>query len=127
MSMAGQQAVDRFRQLERMHRAAQAESEAAREVWLEARQALQDAAIALERFTRGLPPGSVVPDAEGRAVRAVTKVQHVQVERLGQNVVDKVFSDHTERLPKLDAVTMPLHEARQAHGICCVEWRPVSG
>jgi hypothetical protein len=98
-----------------MFRSAEAEHATALEAWNEAREEMQRCAIALERATYGLPASSVEPDAEGRAVRAVTKIQHVQVQRQGQNMVDRVFSDHVERLPQFDAVTLPLHEARQAH------------
>jgi hypothetical protein len=107
--------MDRYRQLERLHRAASAESDSAFREWETTRQELQTAAIGLERATMGLPPGSIRPDGNGRAVRTVERQVRTPVERMGLRVVDTSFVQAEERLPSFDDVTMRLHEAQQEH------------
>jgi hypothetical protein len=107
--------MDRYRQLERLHRTARVESDAAYEAWQQAREEYKTAAIGLERATAGLPPGSVRPDANGRAVRTVERQVRTPLERMGLRVVDTSFVQAEERLPSFDDVTMRLHEAQQEH------------
>jgi hypothetical protein len=114
MSMAGQQAVDRFRQLERLHRAAQGGHEHAHRMWEEAREELAHARIGLERMTQGSRFGVVRPDEHGRAVRVVGRETRTPSQHGHMQVVGITYAEVTERVPAFDEATTRLHAATKA-------------
>jgi hypothetical protein len=104
----------RYRRLQQMYRAAQAEHEHAHRLWEEARQELGVARVGLERATQGQRHGIIRGDEQGRAVRVVGREVRTPAQHGHMQIVDINYVEHLERVPLFDETTLRLHAAVKA-------------